>query len=250
MEESIQETLANLDATLISLKVSNSTQGLKNIISPYSGEASQCREWLTSVEKYAELNCEDTHNGKIRLAYMTARGAVSDFIKRFIADTPADEITWPKLTKNMMSHFGLIVDSEHAHAMLRKIKQKPGETISLFSERIYELSKDAYADCDVEQKLGAKEMAEKQMVNYFVDGLIDISVKLKVLREGCSNLADALAVARNEAAFMRRFELRNLNVHRYRPTTEHSGAASFGHTVECWKCGTLRHYARDCHFDN
>ena len=255
MEEIIKGTLANLDATLTSIKVSCSTQGLRDIVSTYEGEPHKCREWLTNVDKFAELNGEETTNGKIRLAYMTARGVVSDFIKRYTRETPVADITWVHFTKSVISHFSVITDSEQAHDALRKIKQRPGESASLLGERIYELAKDAYADYNLKEKNEAKKMADRQLVNYFIDGLADRVIKLKVFRKGVKTLDEAIKVAREEASFMQRFEDRTrgetpmeVDTDMYNEDDESTGVdvSQLRPRRACHKCGRTGHYARDC----
>ena len=255
MEEIIKGTLANLDATLTSIKVSCSTQGLRDIVSTYEGEPHKCREWLTNVDKFAELNGEETTNGKIRLAYMTARGVVSDFIKRYTRETPVADITWAHFTKSVISHFSVITDSEQAHDALRKIKQRPGESASLLGERIYELAKDAYADYNLKEKNEAKKMADRQLVDYFIDGLADRAIKLKVFRKGVKTLDEAVTVAREEASFMQRFEDRTrgetpmeVDTDMYNEEDESTGVdvSQLRPRRACHKCGRTGHYARDC----
>ena len=56
---------------------------LPNVVSPFYGDPTRCREWVLSIEKYCTLTKEDTDDQKIHVAYLTAKATVSDFVKRW-----------------------------------------------------------------------------------------------------------------------------------------------------------------------
>lgn len=87
--------------------------------------------------------------------------------------------------------FGKITDSQHALTILRSVKQKPGENIQQYAERLMSLSEVAYN--------GANNAAiEKQLTEIFIDGLKDDHLKLKLLRDRSGSLNEAITIATNE----------------------------------------------------
>ena len=97
------------------------------------------------------------------------------------------------------------MDPQHALTLLRKIKQRPKESVQLFAERLLTLSGDAF-DRD---GAGALEMgAEQQLVAYFIDVLSDYHLKAKILRENPATFRAAVTCATNEQKVQDRIQLR------------------------------------------
>ena len=119
---------------------------LSDTVPTFTGEQHKCRDWIESVIKYADVNNLDSAK-RINAAYVTCRGLVSDFIRRWQEDNPAG--TWDDLKTQLVLHFSEITDAEHAHALLRKIKQSQGEKVSHYAGRLHRLSRDAYPAADL-----------------------------------------------------------------------------------------------------
>ena len=210
MEEAMYQTLASLDSTMHSLKNSYNATNLVSMVPPYHGNSDTCRLWLSNVLKFCEINNEQSDGRRVQIAYATARGPVSDFIKRWTDNKNLNQevVTWDALKADLISHFSAVSDSDHAHDVLKKIKQGPSETVSFYAERIHRLAKEAYTVNDLTDA-GSRALAQKQLVSYFLDGLRDVGIKLKLLRKNPTTLDAALNIAREECALMQRFELRN-----------------------------------------
>ena len=124
--------------------------------------------------------------------------------------------------------------------MLRKIKQRPWESVQLFTERLLTLSEDAF-DRDGAGTLGMG--AEQQLVAYFIDGLSDYYLKAKILLENAATFRAAVTCATNEQNVQDRIQLRL-----GKPVREKERVNGFqGHMrpLRCFKCGGP-HKARDC----
>ena len=212
MEERLVGALSSLDATMATLRTSYKATQLSSIVTPFDGEASKAREWVSSIIKYSELIDEPNDETRVRVAYMTAKGSVSDFIKRWVdARTQANPprvVTWAELKTDILSHFSTVTDKDFAHDVLKKIRQGPSETVSFYAERIHRLSQDAYSESDM-LGAGSRALAQRQLVSYFIDGLLDVGVKLKLMRRSPADLDEALAIAMEEATLIKRFQLRN-----------------------------------------
>ena len=76
------------------------------------------------------------------IAYQRSTGVVSDFVGRHIQNQ--GEETWEYLKAQLKARFGEISDPRHAFALLQKCKQKKGETVALFAERLYGLEEEAF----------------------------------------------------------------------------------------------------------
>ena len=204
--------LSSLDATMATLRTSYKATQLSSIVTPYDGEATKAREWVSSIIKYSELIDEPNDETRVRVAYMTAKGSVSDFIKRWVdARTQANPprvVTWTDLKTDILSHFSTVTDKDFAHDVLKKIRQGPSETVSFYAERIHRLSQDAYSESDM-LGAGSRALAQRQLVSYFIDGLLDVGIKLKLMRRSPADLDEALSIAMEEATLIKRFQLRN-----------------------------------------
>ena len=85
--------------------------------------------------------------------------------------------------------------------LLRKVQQKPGETVQVYAERLLTLAEDAYP-----AQQGAA--VQRQQIDIFVDGLQEDQLKLKVLRANPQTLDAAVTTATNEQNLRKRFSLR------------------------------------------
>lgn len=229
------ETLSKFNSTL-------SQQSIGSIVGTFDGHSSKCKEWINSIEKFAEIY-HFNDEARIDAALLTARSSVEDFIRRWRKANPTPR-TWLSLSTALTSHFGTIVDSNHAFDLLRRIKQGPTENISLYAERIYRLSHDAYTTLELSNE-SSYAMAQRQLVNVFIDGLLDRSIKLKVMRSGPNTLDEALKIARNEVNILQRFDLRN-GSHRFERPDPEPMDVSHIRTRTCHTCGKAGHISRDC----
>ena len=218
LDQQLVTTFRSLDLTLSGLRDSYDTSTITNVVPPYDGDRSKCRDWITALEKYFELHNITIDSRKVQMAYMTARGTVSDFLKRWQAARIAP-VTWPDAALALVSHFSTVTDSDHSYDLLKKITQGDNESHIFFAERIYKLSTDVFSREEMANP-GSKALAERQLVNYFMDGLKDSNIKLKVMRGNPATLDDAVRIARSEHTIMQRFALRNPG-HRFRH--QHAG---------------------------
>ena len=85
--------------------------------------------------------------------------------------------------------------------LLTKVHQKSGETVQVYDERLFALSEDAF---DNHQG----PAVQRQLIDIFVDGLLEEQLKLKVLRENPNTLEAAITAATNEQNLRKRFNLR------------------------------------------
>ena len=62
-----------------------------------------------------------------------------------------------------------------ALSLLRTVRQKPGENIQLFAERILSIAEEASHN-------QGGDAVERQLIDIFVDGLTQDNLKMKILR--------------------------------------------------------------------
>ena len=188
---------------------------------------------MKSIEKYAYLT--GLGPDKIRLiAYQSSRGAVSDFIHRYLEDYPNN--SWDQLKRELTSRFAEITDSQHAFMLLRKVKQAPHENVQLFAERLLALAEEAFAG-----QPGGLPIVETQLIGFFIDGLAHDYLKMK--RDIPNTLGTAVASAMGEQNHRKRFELRTSHTTRQDEPMEIGQNRSERH---CYKCNKHGHVANNC----
>ena len=143
------------------------------------------------------LTCANEDRKKL-IAYQTSGGAVSGFIQRYMSVNAA--CTWAQLKQQLAVRFSDVTDPQMALPMLRRVKQKQGETIHNYSDRISTLAEEAYGN-------QGGNAAERNLIDIFVDGLLNDHLKMKIFRDQPNTLQAAIAVAVNEQNLRNRVNL-------------------------------------------
>ncbi|ESP03278.1 hypothetical protein LOTGIDRAFT_171625 [Lottia gigantea] len=216
-----------------------STNGVVTIIDSFEGDPKAFREWTRSIEKYAVLASIPNDRMKL-IAYQTSKGVVSNFIRRYLDTHPAAD--WPTLKDELSARFAEVTDAQHAFALLRKVKQNHNENVQFFGERLLVLASEAYS--------GTSSLEiERQLVGFFVDGLKENYLKLKILRENPKTLQLAVTLAMSEQNLRTRFALRTgSNFPRNEDSSSRDEPMEVDHfrPRKCRICYRHGHEAKDC----
>lgn len=178
---------------------------INQVISIFEGDPGKFKQWIKDIVKYAKMH--DMNNEDIpKIAYVTCKGSVGDFIKRYLTEIEASgELpSWNDLKQFLKNRFAEITDSQHALAIMREMRQNSNESLQIFAERILQVAEDAYTSENLEH-----EIIQKQLVDIFTDGLSFDFLRMKVLRENPKTLENAVQVAMREQNLRKRFALRS-----------------------------------------
>ena len=161
------QVFANLTQELTNVSQALTAQGISNIVLRFDGNPKNYREWIKSIEKYAVLvNIPEAR--KKLIAYQSSGGAVSGFIQRYMTANPNN--TWAQLKEQLAVRFSDVTDAQMALSLLRCVRQKQGETIQNYSERILSLAEEAFDN-------QGGDAVERQLIDIFADGLINDQFK-------------------------------------------------------------------------
>ena len=157
-EVNIPALFDRLGEQMLGLSQTIKSQGVTLDVTPFDGKAKDFKNWMKAVEKHARLNQLNEDQTKL-VAYKTSRGAVSDYLDRVLNEHPGYE--WERIKSELLS-------------------------------RVAEISRDLSG-----QGSYAAEV-QKQLVNFFIDGLWYDYIKIKVMRENYEILQDAVTTAMTE----------------------------------------------------
>ena len=169
--------------------------------------------------------------------------------------------TWGQLKQQLALRFSDVTDPQIALTMLRSVKQKHGENIQIYAERILSLAEEAY------NNQGGNAI-ERQLIDTFVDGLNNDQLKLKILRDRPDTLQGAIAIATNEHNLRNRVSMSGLNrtgsdtqcrgtpmevdhsrgqrYFNYKNRDRRVNEVHAEKNPQCWGCGQVGHVVRDC----
>ena len=244
------QVFANLTQELTNVSQALTAQGISNIVLRFDGNPKNYREWIKSIEKYAVLvNIPEAR--KKLIAYQSSGGAVSGFIQRYMTANPNN--TWAQLKEQLAVRFSDVTDAQMALSLLRRVKQKQGETIQNYSERILSLAEEAFDN-------HGGDAVERQLIDIFADGLINDQLKMKILRDQPNTLQGAVALATNEQNLRARVQMSHQGSNVATPMeVDHSrgqryrfnrfmkvNSAQNRPPIRCWTCGKIGHISRDC----
>ena len=125
---------------------------------------------------------------------------------------------------------------------LEKLRQKPAETVQVYAERMLNLGEDAFEGQD-------RNAAQGQLIGYFIDGLKEDSLKLKIMRENPDTFQAAVAIATREQNLRKRFQLRTgRGIETRSIDSEHEPMEvdHYRNKPTCFYCKKKGHIVRDC----
>lgn len=198
--QEFSQMFGNLNATLGRLQTVLGSHNVAQGIALFDGEKCKFSEWIKTIEKNAFLSNLDQDAVK-RLAFQTSRGSVSDYIQRRLRDDPSQ--TWDSLKKELSERFGEVTDPQYAFTLLKELRQLKGQSVQGYAEALITLANEAFTGTDI-----ANEYLDRQLVGFFIDGLLNDSLKYKLLRDNPGSLQEAIELAVKEDNLKRRFKLR------------------------------------------
>ncbi len=175
------------------------TQGISDVVKTFDGEPKQFREWAAAIDKYCKLAGLPEIRKKL-IALRASTGSVSGFIERYMDANP--DSTWAHMRRELAKRFSDVTDTQFALSVLRNIRQKAGENIQVYAERIMSIAEEAFPE-------GGGLAMERQLIDTFVDGLTNDQSKMKVLRSNPVSLQDAVDLITAEENLRARIALTN-----------------------------------------
>ena len=114
------------------------------------------------------LTCNADDDRKMLVAFQSSGGAVSGFIQKYMQTNVAH--TWAQMKAQLAVRFSDVTDSQMNLSLLRQVRQKAGENIQNYAERILSLVEEAYDN-------QGGDAIERQLIDIFVDGLLNDQLK-------------------------------------------------------------------------
>ena len=196
LESSLKDTLERLKAVVESANIANN-------VPTFSGSESRLfSDWVKSIEKIGLLSRVEPIDYKL-IAYHSARGPVSSFIKRRLSNEHTKGESWESFKAQLASRFAYITDESIAFLMLRRAKQEKEESVVLFSERLINLADGCFLGQNVDSGY-----VEKEVLNIFINGLRSETLMYRLMKANPKSLNDAISLALNEETLRKRFDLR------------------------------------------
>jgi len=215
----------------------------------FSGKTNEFQDWVLELERhFLVFGCDDAKKKKV--VFQTSSGSVCEFLKRFLAGN--QQITYEELKDELKLRYGEITDSHHALKLLRSVKQRQGENVATYGERILSLAKDA---CSGMPAPG--DNIQRMLVGQFTDGLLSDQVRIKLIRNNPANLTEAVNLALREQNILKRVTLRKGAAYdwgrepsgREEPPADRYEPMQVDHarmSRKCHKCGRKGHFAKEC----
>ena len=195
----------NMKQGLQDLTLELRMQGCSTQIRSFSGEGSEkFLAWSKDMEKVlTQLGNDDTRARSLTLQTLT--GTAADFATREIRNNPF--ITWDALKTKLDNRYNDSADVAFARQKLRRMTQSKVESVQNYFERLMIHARHAYGDTELHDRF-----VQQQLVEIFLDGLVDDTMVRRLIRSKPQTLDRALELATSEQLARKAFDLRRGNL--------------------------------------
>ena len=175
-EQTLVETMKD-----ISMEIR--VQGLTQHVRSFSGESSnKFHDWAKDMDSIA---CTADDKRMRILATRTLSGPAGKFACRLITQNP--NIRWLELRRQLRDRYSDLKDPYCAREKLQKVRQKKGELIQNYSERLQDVASEVFDD-------PSSADSQRTLVEVFQKGVSDDRLARALIRKkvlyppGCSKI--------------------------------------------------------------
>ena len=207
----------DLEAITLELRM----QGCSSKIRVFDGGNSEKYQlWLQDMERYLTQLGSDDARARI-LTLQTLVGPAADFATREIRANPA--ITWEELKVKLDARYNDMADLAFARQKLRRMTQSRSESVQNYFERLMVHARHAYGETQLQNKF-----VQQQLVEIFLDGLLDDHMVRRLIRSKPSTLDKALELATAEQQAKKTFDLRRVPYSQEQPMPMEINVMDYG----------------------
>ena len=171
-------------------------QNLTKHVRVFHGEGTQkFNNWIQDMDQLS-TTCDSER--MCILATLTLGGPAGTFVTRTITETPG--INWQTLRQHLRTRYSELTDSFVAKERCRLMKQKTGESVQNFSERLMSAATEAFDTLN-------NPDVQKTLVEIFQKGVVDDHLARGLIRKQFVSLEAAVRFATDEQRAIRTFEM-------------------------------------------
>ena len=171
-------------------------QNLTRHVRAYHGEGTE--KFLTWLKDIDQLVPTVDSERMCILATITLGGSAGIFASRTLKENPG--ISWTDFRKKMVDRFSDLSDPFVAQERCRHLKQRPGESVVNFAERLTSAATEAFPDIQSPQ-------TQRTLIEIFQRGVISDHLARSLIRKKFETLSAAVTHATEEQRAERAFEM-------------------------------------------
>ena len=169
---------------LADLKRQMKLNSLCSSVRHFSGDgAKSFKNWIKDMNQMAIVLGGDASSMKT-LCARTLKDSPSDFFARIC--TSNDNVTWDQIQELFKTRYCDYTDTTLAQQNLRAIKQRPGESLQSYFERVGEIATEAFTDDDFKNNY-----VKQQLTDIYVDGLSNKHLARQLVKQGVKTIDEA-----------------------------------------------------------
>ena len=187
-----------MDEITMEIRMANCSSHIRS----FGGDGSEKFQiWLGDLERYLlQLGGADSSRARA-LALQTLTGPAADFATREIRSNP--DITWADLKSRLDARYNDYADVAFARQKLRRMAQSRSESVQNYYERLMVHARHAFGDDQLQDGF-----VQQQLVEIFLDGLVDDQMVRRLIRSKPETLERALDLSCAEQQARKAFDLR------------------------------------------